>query len=390
VVAEIALATMLVSSAGLLARSFVNVQQVKLGYKPERLVVMELVNRRQGFAKNEERQRNGVRVRDELVARLRGMSGVRDVALVGELFSKRNPDYALAVADKGLNAERENRGAVGDEIASANFFDLMGARMVEGRTFTKEEEADSKRLAVVVNQRFAKMWWPGESAVGKRFTLDIARPGREWRTVVGVVEDMRLDGREAAPVARMIFATADYADAKIVVRAEGDTAATIGFAKAALRGIDNGAVIHRATTVERQLDERMAHRKLQTSLIGVFAMLTLLLSAVGVAALLHYSVSRRMKEFGIRAAMGATRTDLMRLVAGEGVRMALAGSAIGLLGTLWVNQALVTFLYGVQTGEIWGMSVATSPILAGVALLASVIPAWRGARVDPLESLRHE
>jgi putative ABC transport system permease protein len=226
--------------------------------------------------------------------------------------------------------------------------------------------------------------------VGKRFTMDIVRPGRRWHTVVGVVEDMRVDGREAAPVARMILAAADYADAKIVVRADGDAAATIAFAKAALRGIDSGAVIHRATTVERQLDEWMAHRKLQTSLIGVFALLTLLLAAVGVAALLHYSVSRRMKEFGIRAAMGATRMDLMRLVAGEGVRMALMGSAIGLLGTLWVNKALVTFLYGVQTDQVWGMSVATSPILAGAALLASVIPAWRGARVDPLESLRHE
>ncbi|MCP5110739.1 MAG: FtsX-like permease family protein, partial [bacterium] len=384
--AQVALATMLLVSAGLLVRSYLAVESSRLGYKPANLLVFELVNRSYGHGSAPERVAHGARVAAEVRERVRHLPGVTDVAMVGELFPRRNPDWRIFVEGR---ESFQPGGALGDDLVSANFFSVMGVPLLGGRFFTPEEDLDPSREVAVINEAMAAKYWPGENPIGKRFTPDVPREGRRWRTVVGVVGNMQLKGRENEPIPQMFWAVADYPDPKFVVRSSGEPLGLLKAIRHEVSQVDASAVVYRATTAEQQLAQWLRPRTMHTSLVGLFTVIALLVAGVGIFSLLHYAVTRRAEELGIRMALGAPAGSVVRLVVREGMVVTAVGAVAGVLGSFWLARIFSGLLFGVEPWD--PVTIAGSvAVLVGISACSSLAPALRASRVNPAEVLRKD
>jgi putative ABC transport system permease protein len=379
VVTQVALAMMLSTAACLLLRSFLNVAALPLGYRAEQLLVFDLVNRTYGFSTAAERSTHAHRVSREVMDRIRTLPGVVAVTAAGDLFYEQNPDSSVIVD----GVERSDVPLTSAAV-SADYFRVMGVRLLRGRFVTPEEERDPLQAAVIVNEYFAKHFWPGQDPIGKTFGRD-----RRLRTVVGVVENMRLQSREKEPVAQFFLPSAFWTTPAVIVRATGDLNRLGAAIRGEVRAIDPEALIRKMTTAESHLDSIQAPRNFQTALTGLFSLFATGLAIFGSYSVLQYATSSRSKEFGIRLAMGATPADIARSVVGQGLWLAGIGIAAGLLASLWLMQLISGALYGVSAFD--GTSFATAASVLALALgAAALAPAWRSSRANPVDSLRHE
>ncbi len=387
VVTEISLAFVLMIGAGLLLRSFVQMLHVDPGFRPDHLLTMrfDVPNKFTG----EQR----LRFSQQLVERLATVPGIESAALtfidpfLWEGFSR-----GFVLEGHAPLPPAEIDTVYYHEI-SPNYFHTMGIPLLSGRDFTVRDDSHTPRI-VIVTESFAKRYWPGENAIGKRIKFGSADWSYPWMEIVGVVGDIRYrslrQDLEANPV---IYAPLEQSEAiegmNLMARTKGDPGSMAAPLRQAIQQYDADIPVYHIATVEQRIAEQGGETRAYASLLGFFALLALSLSAVGVYAVMSYAVAQRTHEIGIRMALGAQPGGVMRLVLRQSLKLTLAGLAIGAAGALALTRLLAGLLFGVKATDPLTF-VGGSLLLAGVALVACYVPARRAMRVDPMVALRYE
>jgi predicted permease len=389
VVFQVSIAVMLVISAGLLIKSFWVLQRVDPGFQAEGVLSAGLNLPMSKYA--DPGQINNFH--KQVLERISAVPGVKSATIA----------YDDPLHSNWLDSfEIEGRAASPEQSLSANFipvgpdyFDTVGVRLAAGRKFTPQDDQDHPGVAIV-NEAFVRHYFPNENPLGQR--MRPSPPGRIWKNerlasfeIVGVVRDVKLAGLEAPsePAYYLPSSQAPLQDMTILVRTTIDPLSLVGPVRQAVLSIDPSQPISNISTLEKVVDESIAQRRLNMLLMGLFGGVAMLLSAVGIYGLLSHAVTQRTQELGIRMALGAQVGDVLKLVLRQGMMLALAGEAIGLIGAFALTRLIRGLLFGVTPNDATTF-VAVAGVLTIVALLACYLPARRATKVDPLIALRYE
>jgi putative ABC transport system permease protein len=397
VIVQCALAVVLLTGAGLLIRSFLRLQAVDPGFKPEGALLVRVsppMSLRGGDAEEFFQQ---------LRERLAGLPGIQKVEAIGDFFIRRNPVESIAIPGRPPLSESETN-QLANENVSSGFFQTMGVPLLSGRYLSRADALAKVQLvftptarrssssaiaaeAVLINRSFGRRFFPDEDPIGKRFSEG---PSNRlyWYEVVGVIDDMHRQGLEKEPLPEF-FGSHIGGSADLVVRTGSDASPPATLIRDTIQAYDKRAMISSITTVESRMGELAAQRRLNTWLLALFASLALVLSIIGIYGIARYWVEQRSREIGIRIALGARSADVLQMVIGQGLRLTLVGVAAGLLSALWLTRAMSHLLFDVSARDPATFSgVALTLIISG--LLACYVPARRAMRVDPMVALRHE
>jgi putative ABC transport system permease protein len=381
VVSEIALSTTLLVGASLLVRSVVRLQTRDPGFDPRRLYGIHLVLPEKAYATPAARQAFYA----ELVSRVRAIGGVES-AIMAEGAP---PMMNLLIGAMQLEGEAPpppgTTGFIRYNGVEPDYFRTMGIPVVAGRTFT---DTTDRSAQILVNEGFAKKYWPGQSAVGHRLRIVYNGKG-EWMTIVGVVGDAFVSGltNEASqPLLYQPF-RGQYQPSLIVRMKPG--ANPIANVRAVVPAIDRTLPPPNVTNVEDAMVESIAGPRFTMLLLAMFTVLALVLAAVGLYGVLAYAVAQRTREIGIRIALGATRRAIARAVVGEGAVLAATGIVLGLAGAYWATKFIDNMLYGVPRGDPYSFA-AGALLLFGTAMAACLVPMRRAVGVDPLIAMKAE
>jgi putative ABC transport system permease protein len=270
----------------------------------------------------------------------------------------------------------------------ARYFETLGARLIEGRLFNEGDGAAANPV-VVVNQTMARTFWPGESAIGHR--VRSGPPSSPWRTIVGVVADVKNAGLDRPTGTELYFpfSQAPRLLTYIAVRTKGDPMHVLGAVRNEVRSLDRALPIADVRTMEDVMSKARSRPRFLTLLLTLFSSLSLLLAALGIYGVISFSVAQRTSEIGIRMALGAETGDVLRLVGSAGLKLAIAGTVIGAAGAFALTRTMSGLLFGVSSFDV-GTFLLMALALVAVTLLACYVPARRAARVDPLIALRYE
>jgi putative ABC transport system permease protein len=265
----------------------------------------------------------------------------------------------------------------------------MGIPLLAGREFTEADNSIA-RSVMVINETMARQYWPSDSPIGQRVTMKDWGPPLTGE-IVGVVSDVKTNGLDEAVGPMIYWPHFQFPELfnTIVVRSDGEPSRLLPAVKAAIWAVNKNQAISKIETMEQVLSESLARRRLYMVLLGVFAGAALLLAGVGIYGMVSYSVSQRIREMGIRIAIGAERGDVLRLVLGQGAKVAVLGIVIGIAAALGLTRLMTSLLFGVSATDPLTFAGVAS-LLTLVALGASFLPARRAMRVDPMVALRHE
>src|SRR5215475_12690850 len=386
IVAEVALTLALLVGAGLLVRSFWRLQRVDPGFRTDHLLTLRVTlwgsKYRQGA--------QAVSFYEQLQERLAALPGVVSASATSDIMLRRLATSASFTIENRPRDPNELALELPFDRAQPNYFQTMGVQLLKGRAFTAQDSRDTPRVAIV-NETFVKRYFPNEDPVGKRFTFGGGGPNARWITIVGVVRDTKRQGLDQPvrieswmPLAQMPAGSMD-----VVLRTIGDPLALSNAVREAVWSLDRDLPIPSIRTMEQILSERVAQRRLNMLLLGLFAMVALILAAVGVYGVMNYAVTQRTHEIGVRMALGAQTGDVLRIVVRQGMLLVLVGVVIGLIATFILTRLMATLLFGVSaTDPITFAAIAV--LMLGVALAACYIPARRAAKVDPMIALRCE
>ncbi len=383
VVLETALSFVLLVGAGLLARSLMRIEEVPLGFNPERVLTAGMSLPRSQYSTPEQWRA----FYNSLVGRLEGAPGVQTVAA----------SLPLPLYGGGLNFGFGVEGRVEPPGAdlSANYtaltpgyFRALQIPLVRGRPITERDTADAPKVCVV-SQTLARQVFPGEDPIGRRLVFGFKESVP--REIVGIVADVQRDGRgePSRPEMYVPFAQEPWWAAYLVVRTAGDPSHVSGIVREAVHALDPGLPIESVQPMVEIVQESVAPPRFRATLLSLFGAAALVLAIVGIYGVLSYSVGRRTRELGIRVALGAERGDVLRLVIGEGLWLTGAGLAAGAVGAAILSRFLATLLFGVGRFDLATWAGVASALLAA-GLLACWVPARRATRVDPVTALRAE
>jgi predicted permease len=382
VVAEFALAIVLLVGAGLLIRSWWYVNHIDPGFTPERVLVME-VSAPTSFSVP---QRTDLYHR--VLEQIQAVPGVESAGIIDDLFTSNPREHVLTV-ERNDGTVSERLRLTRDEV-SADFFRTLGTPLLRGRFFSIEDRPEAPRVAIV-NDAMARRSWPGHDPVGRRFMVGPRDSDGPRYTVVGVVADMRRQGLEREALPQIFVSLAQNPpsrNVKLFIRTSSDDPLRMaGALRAAVRRVEQNAPIYGMAPLEQQLGTYLTQRRFQTSLLTGFSVVALLMAAVGIYGLIQYSIATRTREIGLRMAIGAQGGDIFRMIIGEGLTLSLAGVAIGLVGALWLGRAGSSLLFGVTASDPLTFTTV-SLLLTAVATAACYFPARRAMRVDPIVALR--
>jgi putative ABC transport system permease protein len=305
-------------------------------------------------------------------------------------FSKANVDFGPGSNEFEIEGRPSSRGellpTVDDTVVEAGYFETIRQPLLLGRTFTEHD--DEKSLPVgIINETMARHRWPAENPVGRRVTFD---HGKHWITIAGVVGDTREYGLDRHPIDQLYLPLAQGNSAyNLVVRTAGDPARMMSLVRSAIHGLDPYIAIDLTNTIENLEYQSMASPRLMTILLGLFAGLAVLISASGIAAVMALAVRQRTHELGIRLALGAQRSGIVGMVVKQGLALAVAGTAIGMAGSIGLARLLTTMLYDTSPTDLVTFG-AVSLLFLTVAAVACFIPARQVTSIDPLHALRQE
>jgi putative ABC transport system permease protein len=386
VIFEIALALVLLVGSGLLLKSFIRLQNVNPGFDPRNVLTMEVSLPVAKYA----RGRPVADFYTELIRRVRAIPGVETVGLTSILpLSGTNSDSSFAIEGR----DPFQSSAYPDEeirAISPDYFKALKVPLLRGRFFDDRDNADAPQTTIV-NEAFARKWFPNEDAVGKRITFsDPRKPDIKWVTIVGTVGDMRHRGLdvEAKPEYYLPHGQNSYRGMILTVRSSQDPRSLTSSIRNELRRLDAELPAANVRTLEEVASESIAPRRLSVTLLGVFAAMALILASVGIYGVMSFLVVQRTHEIGVRMALGAQRSDVLRLVIGRAAKLVLFGTIAGLVLGVLSSQALRAMLYNVGAFDL-ATFVGVTLALCVVSLLASYIPAVRATRADPMIALGH-
>jgi putative ABC transport system permease protein len=384
VIAEVTLAVVVLIAAGLLMRSFIRLRAADPGFQPDGLLTFRLPL---AGGRNAAPERRVVFVR-QLSEALARIPGVQSVGAVNTL-----PLTGLGVggsfAAGGRPAPPVEQRQIGlMRSVTPAYFRSMGLRLVSGREFTDADAAQSPAV-VIVGETLARRFWPGGGAVGERLVLDL--PNVKGAEIVGVVKDVkpeRLEG-EDWPTIYSTYPQAPAVTMTMVVRTAGPPAAVAAAVRRAVHRLDPGQPLADLRTMDVVVEEAVAGSRFNAVVLAIFAVLAFTLAAVGIYGVIAYDVSERTHELGIRLALGAQRSDVLRMVVGQGTRLAAAGIGIGLIVSFGLTRLMGSMLYDVRPTDA-STFLAIALGLGAVAIAASWLPSRRAVRLDPAVALRHE
>jgi putative ABC transport system permease protein len=388
VISEIALTLVLLTGAGLMLKSFLRLRSGDTGFRAQNVITMSL-----DLPDNVYRTTGQVHAfREETLAKLSRLPGVTAAAAINWLpfggfltsgdfhFEDGRPFPPDYMVDK--------------PCVSPGYFHAMGIRMISGRDFSEQDNAQAPG-AVILSQSVARRFWPGQNPVGKRITGEDHPEAKDWLTIIGVVEDVKQMGmadkrggaiyQSLAQVGRLGWTS----HVAFVVRTQSNPEPLAATMRAVVREVDKDQPVETVVTMADLIALASAEQQFQTRLLGAFSILALLLAAVGIYGVLGYSVTERTREIGIRMALGAERSHVQRMVLRRTLALAGLGVAIGTAAALGVTRVLAKFLFEVKPSDP-ATFLAVAVLLSCVALGAGWIPARRATRVDPMVALRHE
>jgi predicted permease len=383
VVAEIALAMILLCGAGMLIRSFMRVQSSSRGFDSTNVLLLQV------DLPGEYQRPKFASFYGDAMQRLRGLPGVVAVGAVSDFFIHRQPDYRVALEGQPAQRPEDPAPPLTEDQVIPGFFEAMRIPVLRGRSLNDGDLADGAPQVVVINEEMARRFWPGQDPVGKRlkYGLDPAA-SNPWKTVVGIVADMRRQKLDERAIPYM-FQPGYHRQMDIVIRTAGDPDGSREAVRAAMRALDPNVPPYGILAVEQRLGDTVALRRLQTLLLAALAGVALILSMIGAYGVVHHGVRARTQEIGIRMALGANAAAVLRIVLAGGLVPALAGTALGLFGAFVLKRTLATFLY--ETSAMDPVIIAAVVfLLIGVTIVACLVPAARAARIDPVAALRNE
>jgi putative ABC transport system permease protein len=395
VVTEFALSLVLMIAAGLLLHSFWDLLNVRLGFNPEQVMAIKTRmpypnDTRVDVYRTASQQTPFFR---EVLRRCRALSGVEEAAFgdlgslpLGHDRNNQNPPVPMVI--EGRQTESNEASLVDESIVTPEYFHLMGITLQRGRLFTDFDNDKSEPVAVI-NEAMAQTYWPNEDPLGKHVKL--SRRTTEWTTIIGVVANARTESLENARIPQ-IYSSVYQSGAKhlaIFLRGKLNTAAIPEQVREQVQSIDSTLPVFGAELLTQTVSGSLAQRRFALEMVGLFALTALFLAAIGIYGVISYIVTERTHEIGIRLALGASRSNILRIVLRQGLGLAIVGAAVGLVCALIVSRLMASLLYGVRpTDPLTFAGVAF--LFLGVALLACYLPARRAVRVDPLVALRYE
>ncbi len=386
VVSEVALALMLLVGAGLLIKSFAKLLQTDPGYDTERVLTLDVGLSRIKYPTPEQQ----TAFLQQVLHRVETLPGVEAVGAT-DLLPLSGSDSKTTFKIEGRSVGQGEEPNARSQSVSPNLFRAMSIPLREGRDFT-ERDAKTAAPVLIVNEAFARRFYPGEDALGKRVHLDSDEDDSPPREIVGVVGDVHHERLTADVYPGYYTPYLQHPGRRInlVVRsASTDPKALASAVRGAVKEVDKDQLIWETKTMSERLSASVASRRFRMMLLGIFAALALMLAAIGIYGVMSYAVTQRTHEIGIRMALGAQASDVFKLVVKHGMMLALVGIGAGLIGAFAVTRVMASLLYGVSaTDPLIFFGVAL--LLASVAFLACYIPARRATKVDPMIALRYE
>jgi predicted permease len=383
VVAEVALALVLLSGAGLMVKSFVLLTQVDSGLRPSNVLTMNFSLVSAKYSHTATR----AALFHQILDRVKLLPGVQSAAVVADVPLTDNED-GFGFSIEGLpdppGREREARF----NVVGPAYFSTLGIPLVAGRDLA-DTDAEGAPVAVVINQAMVHKFWPNQNPVGQRITTD----KKTWYSIVGVAGDVRQLGlqSEAKPEVYVSYLQDPYQwpFLSMLVRTSSDPLKLFGAIEQAVWSVDKDQPVSNPTTMDQIRSDSIAQPRVTALLLGLFAGLALVLASVGLYGVVVRSVTERTHEIGVRMALGARSEEVLRLVVGRGMVLALIGTGLGLMGSLLTTRVLGSFLFHVRPNDLFTFS-SVSLLLLAVTLLASYLPARRATRIDPMVALRYE
>jgi putative ABC transport system permease protein len=382
VATEVALAAVLLVGAGLLIRSFSRLLAVSEGFRAERVLSLRLSLPEARYPGASDRARFVERAIDSIAS----LPGVASAAVVSRL--PLNPGNSTRSVDIKGRTSTQDDPAPDYLVISPGYFPSMGIRLLGGRAFTERDDASAPPV-VIVSQSMARTFWPGRNPVGEFVTVGGCGKENEWCQVVGAVEDVHQHNLDQPPrpAVYVPYARDPWPFMAFVVRTGTDPASAASAVESAIHSVDSDQPLYGVRTMDEVVAASRSPRRVRMLLLSLFAALALALACVGIYGVMAYLVAERTHEIGIRMALGADRRDVLSLIVGQGLKLAGAGVAAGLLLAAGLSRFLSTVLYGVGTTDALTFA-GVAALLIALAAAATYLPAWRATRVDPVTSLR--
>ncbi len=383
VVSEVALALMLLVGAALLIRSFVNLQRVDPGFNAKDVVRVDVTLPRTRYS---DRNRPAAFYK-QLLDRVAALPGVESAGAVSNLpLGGGGTDSDFGIEGRPP-AEPEHNSVAWYSSVTPDYFRAMSIRLLRGREFAEADNADAPKT-VLISETMARRYFPDEDPVGKRLVFG---GGSDLREIVGVIADVKFFGlnSDARPSMYFPHAQTPARGMSLVVRTQGDPLTLAAAIRGQVSALDRDLAVSNTMTMQELVGESLAEPRFTLLLLGAFAAVAMLLSAIGVYGVVSYSVAQRSHEIGVRMALGAQTGDVLKLVVRQGMVLVLGGVGLGLTAAFALSRVMGSLLFGVSATDVTTFA-ATSVILAGVALGACFVPAWRATKVDPMIALRYE